>query len=61
MVKVGDKVRVEFITANRTEFDGACFVGVGVVDLVSEGYVYGRCDDGRTFMCNLCDVEVLDV
>lgn len=54
------RVKVSFLTANRTEFDGVLFEGIGEVDFKSEGYVYGRLLDGRPFMCNESDIEEVE-
>ena len=55
-IKKGDRVKVDFISESSTEFSGNRFLGVGVVDRVEDGYVFGRLDDRRTFMCLLSDV-----
>ena len=57
MIKVGTRVKVEFISSSRTEYDGNLFSGSGVIDLIEDGYVYGRLDCGKPFMCNPNDVQ----
>lgn len=51
MIKKGDRVKVDFINNPETIHAGLRFSGYGVVDRVEDGRVFGRLDDGRTFMC----------
>lgn len=51
MIKKGDCVIVDFISESRTIY--------GVVDRFEDGRVFGRLEDGQTFMCFASDVEVL--
>lgn len=57
MIEVGTRVKVEFISSSRTEYDGNTFSGLGYIDLIEDGYVFGRLDCGKPFMCNICDVQ----
>lgn len=56
MIKKGDRVKVDFINNPETILAGFRFTGYGVLDLVEDGRVYGRLDDGQTFMCLESDV-----
>ncbi|RSE33401.1 hypothetical protein [Acinetobacter junii] len=56
MIKKGDRVKVDFINNPETIHAGIRFSGYGVLDLVEDGRVYGRLDDGQTFMCLESDV-----
>lgn len=58
-LKKGDCVKVDFISESATIYSGKRFTGCGVVDRFEDGYVFGRLDDGRPFMCFEGDVEVL--
>lgn len=58
-VKVGDQVKVDFVSESRTEFSGNRFTGEGVVDRVEDGRVFGRLDNGMPFMCGVDDVQVI--
>ncbi|WP_018678568.1 hypothetical protein [Acinetobacter tjernbergiae] len=58
-LKVGSKVKVDFISESHTIFSGKRFTGTGVVDRLEDGRVFGRLDDGRTFLCFPSDVVVL--
>lgn len=58
-LRVGSKVKVDFISESRTEFSGNHFNGTGVIDRLEDGRVFGRLDDGRPFMCFPSDVIVL--
>lgn len=55
-LKKGDRVKVDFINNPETIHAGIRFTGYGVLDLVEYGRVFGRLDDGRTFMCLVGDV-----
>lgn len=57
MIKKGDRVKVDFISESRTIYSGKRFTGYGVLDLVEDGRVFGRLDDGRPFMCFESDVS----
>lgn len=59
-LKKGDRVKVDFINNPETIHAGIRFTGYGVLDRVEDGRVFGRLDDGRTFMCLEGDVEVLE-
>ncbi|WP_277559385.1 hypothetical protein [Acinetobacter beijerinckii] len=59
MIKKGDRVKVDFISESRTIYSGKRFTGYGVLDLVEDGRVFGRLDDGQPFMCFESDVEIL--
>lgn len=58
-LKVGSKVKVDFISESRTEFSGRRFTGIGVVDRLEDGRIFGRLEDGRPFMCFPSDVVIL--
>lgn len=58
MIKKGDRVKVDFINNPETIHAGIRFTGYGVLDLVEDGRVFGRLDDGRTFVCLECDVTL---
>ena len=57
-IKKGDRVKVDFISESATIYSGKRFTGYGVVDRFEDGYVFGRLDDGQTFMCFASDVEL---
>ena len=57
-LKIGSRVKVDFISESRTVYSGKRFTGVGVVDRLEDGRVFGRLDDGRPFMCFPEDVEM---
>jgi hypothetical protein len=59
-LKKGDRVKVDFINNPETIHVGIRFTGYGVLDRVEGGRVFGRLDDGQTFMCFTNDVEVLE-
>ena len=59
-LKVGSRVKVDFVSESRTIYSGKRFTGFGVVDRIEDGRVFGRLDDGRPFMCFLGDVEVIE-
>lgn len=56
MIKRGDRVKVDFISESASEFSGKHFTGKGVVDHMEDGRVFGRLDNGATFMCDVSDV-----
>ncbi|QNH52887.1 hypothetical protein HWI77_11635 [Acinetobacter venetianus] len=56
MIKKGDRVKVDFINKPETIHAGIRFTGYGVLDRVEDGRVFGRLDDGQTFMCLEGDV-----
>lgn len=58
--KVGNRVYVDFLSANKTEFSGNKIEGEGVIDRVEGGYIFGRLDCGQTFMCPEADVVVIN-
>lgn len=58
--KVGNRVHVDFLSANRTEFSGQKIKGDGVIDRVEDGYIFGRLDCGQTFMCPETDAVVIN-
>ena len=58
-IKVGDQVKVDFISESRTEFSGNRFTGEGFIDRVEDGRVFGRLNDGTPFMCSMDDVQVI--
>ena len=58
-INKGDRVQVNFIGDSSTEFSGIHFTGTGTIDLSEDGYIYGRLDDGRTFMCNESDCKLI--
>ncbi|WP_228277820.1 hypothetical protein [Acinetobacter haemolyticus] len=58
-LKKGDRVKVDFINNPETIHAGIQFTGYGVLDRVEDGRVFGRLEDGQTFMCFASDVEVL--
>lgn len=49
-------MKVDFINNPETIHAGLRFTGYGVLDRVEDGRVFGRLDDGRTFMCFEGDV-----
>lgn len=53
--KKWDRVYVHFISESATEFSGRVFKGDGVIDRAEDGYLFGRLDDGRPFMCKQSD------
>ena len=62
----GDRVYVKFaidkfeiIDGNSYRVNGGFFEGDGVIDRAEDGYLYGRLDDGRPFMCKSSDVTCL--
>ncbi|MCU4483541.1 hypothetical protein [Acinetobacter ursingii] len=57
-LKVGSRVKVDFISESKTIYSGKRFTGSGVVDRIEDGRVFGRLDDGRPFMCFLGDVQI---
>lgn len=57
--KKGDRVHVDFVTESSTEFSGQLFKGDGVIDRAEDGYLFGRLDNGSTFMCNDSDAVKL--
>jgi hypothetical protein len=59
-MKVGDRVKVDFIGESATIYSGKRFTGYGVLDRVEDGRVFGRLDDGTPFMCLCADVEVIE-
>lgn len=56
----GDRVQVDFVSSSATEHDGHRFSGEGTVDRAEDGYVFGRLDSGKTFMCNDSDVKPIE-
>lgn len=58
--KAGNRVHVDFLSENHTEFSGKKIEGEGVIDRAEDGYVYGRLDSGQTFMCSEADVVVIN-
>ena len=58
-MKVGDRVKIDFIGESATIYSGKRFTGYGVLDRVEDGRVFGRLDDGTPFMCLCTDVEVV--
>jgi len=59
-LKVGSRVKIDFISESSTIYSGKRFTGIGVVDRLEDGRVYGRLDDGRPFMCFPNDVVEID-
>lgn len=62
----GDRVYVKFaidkfetIDGNSYRVNDGFFEGDGVIDRAEDGYLYGRLDDGRPFVCKLSDVTRL--
>lgn len=51
------KVQVNFISESRTEFSGTIFKGIGIVDLIEDGRVFGKLLNGTPFMCGISDVS----
>lgn len=49
--KKGDSAHIDFVSESATEFSGNRFTGDGVIDRAEDGYLFGRLDNGRTFMC----------
>lgn len=60
VLKIGSRVKVDFISESRTIYSGKRFTGVGVIDRLEDGRVLGRLDDGQPFMCLPWDVEVIE-
>jgi hypothetical protein len=57
-LKAGDKVYVDFESLNRVETDGKRIQGIGKLDRVEDGYVFGRLEEnGHPFGCPLADVQ----
>ena len=59
MLKSGTRIHVDYISESRTEFSGKRFFGDGTIDLVEDGYVYGRLDNGLPFLCMENDVRAI--
>ena len=64
----GDRVYVKFaidkfetIDGNSYRVNDGFFEGDGVIDRAEDGYLYGRLDDGRPFMCKPSDVTRLAI
>jgi hypothetical protein len=57
VIKKGDRVKVDFISESRTIYSGKRFTGYGVVDRFEDNRVFGRLEDGQTFMCFESDVS----
>ena len=55
----GDRVQVSFISNSSTAYSGNHFFGTGTVDLAEDGYIFGRLDDGKTFMCQESDCRLI--
>lgn len=55
----GSKVKVSFQSKSATNFSGQQIEGFGIVDRSEDGYVFGRLDNGQTFMCSVSDVFVI--
>jgi|GEM_PF-1185999 len=60
MIKKGDKVEVDFTNNPETIHSSIRFSGYGVVDRFEDGRVFGRLDDGQTFMCFEGDVALIE-
>lgn len=60
ILKIGSRVKVDFISESSTIYSGKRFTGVGVVDRLEDGRVFGRLDDGRPFMCFESDVQIIE-
>lgn len=60
MIKVGNRVHVDFISESATKFSNNHFTGDGVIDRIEDGRVFGRLDDGTPFMCDLSDAIVIE-
>jgi hypothetical protein len=61
MIKKGDRVKVDFTNNPETIHAGLRFSGYGFLDRVEDRRVFGRLDDGRTFMCLESDVTLLEI
>ena len=59
-MKVGARVKVDFIGESATIYSGKRFTGYGVLDRVEDGRVFGRLDDGTPFMCLSADTKVIE-
>lgn len=64
----GDRVYVKFaiddfeiIGGNSYRKAVGVFEGEGTVDRAEDGYVFGRLDNGKTFMCNDSDAKPIEV
>lgn len=60
MIKVGNRVKVDFVSESATKFSNNHFTGDGVIDRIEDGRVFGRLDDGTPFMCDLSDAIVIE-
>lgn len=60
-LKKNDRVHVNFISESSTAFSGNNFSGFGRLDLVEDGRVFGRLDDGTPFVCNADDATKVDI
>lgn len=56
-IQKSSKVQVNFISESRTEFSGKVFKGIGIVDLIEDGRVFGKLLNGTPFMCSISDVS----
>lgn len=59
MMKIGDRVRVDFTHQLEKNLPEIHFHGDGILDRVEDGRVYGRLDDGCPFTCMIDDVVVV--
>ncbi|ENW95942.1 hypothetical protein [Acinetobacter sp. NIPH 298] len=59
LLTVGSNVNVDFISESSTEHSGQRFIGLGVIDRIEDGRLFGRLMDGRPFLCFPSDVTVL--
>ncbi len=58
-IEKGNRVKVEFTSESTTHFSGDEIKGFGVVDRCEDGYVFGRLECGKPFMCLESDCELL--
>lgn len=58
-IEKGSRVKVAFISESATQFSGDEIKGFGVVDRCENGYVFGRLESGKPFMCLVSDCELV--
>lgn len=58
-IEKGNRVKVEFTSESATQFSGDEIKGFGVVDRCEDGYVFGRLECGKPFMCSENDCELV--
>ena len=58
-IEKGSRVKVAFTSESATQFSGGEIKGFAVVDRCEDGYVFGRLECGKPFMCLESDCELL--